>query len=236
MKARAPQTVIRPDYRQFRLRKLNTPEFSHIKLLLFWPVFGRAFLALERFRPHAAYHVMHCALDDAIPFSEWALIPYLLWFVYLIGALAYTFFQDVPAFRRMMRFVIVTYTASTVVYFIYPTQQLLRPEVFAHDNALTRAVAWFYTFDTNTNVCPSLHVIGSMAAFFAFWYAPIFSKRGWRIASTVAAFFISIYTVFMKQHSILDVAAAIPLCAIGYYFAYVRTPKKSRSAVPDVTR
>ena len=236
MKARSPQTVIKPDYRQFRLRKLNTPEFSHIKLLLFWPVFGLAFLALERFRPHAAYHVMHCALDDAIPFSEWALIPYLLWFVYLIGALAYTFFQDVPAFRRMMRFVIVTYTAATVIYFIYPTQQLLRPEAFAHDNALTRAVAWFYTFDTNTNVCPSLHVIGSMAAFFAFWYAPIFSKRGWRIASTVAAFFISISTVFMKQHSILDVAAAIPLCAIGYYFAYVRTPKKSRSAVPDVTR
>lgn len=236
MKARALKTVIKPDYRQFRLRKLNTPEFSHIKLLLFWPVFGLAFLALERFRPHAAYHVMHCALDDAIPFSEWALIPYLLWFVYLIGALAYTFFQDVPAFRRMMRFVIVTYTAATVIYFIYPTQQLLRPEAFAHDNALTRAVAWFYTFDTNTNVCPSLHVIGSMAAFFAFWYAPIFSKRGWRIASTVAAFFISISTVFMKQHSILDVAAAIPLCAIGYYFAYVRTPKKSRSAVPDVTR
>ena len=128
MKARAPKTVIKPDYRQFRLRKLNTPEFSHIKLLLFWPVFGLAFLALERFRPHAAYHVMHCALDDAIPFSEWALIPYLLWFVYLIGALAYTFFQDVPALRRMMRFVIVTYTAATVVYFIYPTQQLLRPE------------------------------------------------------------------------------------------------------------
>ena len=104
MKARALKTVIKPDYRQFRLRKLNTPDFSHIKLLLFWPVFGLAFLALERFRPHAAYHVMHCALDDAIPFSEWALIPYLLWFVYLIGALAYTFFQDVPAFRRMMRF------------------------------------------------------------------------------------------------------------------------------------
>ena len=82
MKARALKTVIKPDYRQFRLRKLNTPEFSHIKLLLFWPVFGLAFLALERFRPHAAYHVMHCALDDAIPFSEWALIPYLLWFVY----------------------------------------------------------------------------------------------------------------------------------------------------------
>ena len=126
----------------------------------------------------------------------------------------------------MMRFVMITYSVTLIIYFLFPTCQMLRPEVFPRDNALTRFIAGFYVFDTNTNVCPSLHVIGSMAAFFAFWYAPIFSKRGWRIASTVAAFFISISTVFMKQHSILDVAAAIPLCAIGYYFAYVRTPKK----------
>ena len=57
-----------------------------------------------------------------------------------------------------------------------------------------------------------------------------------RIPSVIVAATICAATVFVKQHSILDVAAAIPLCAIGYYFAYVRTPKKSRSAVPDVTR
>ena len=224
------------DYRNFRLSKINTDEFRHVKLLLFWPLFGIMFSFVERFYHVGSYYVMHCAFDDAIPFCEWFLIPYLFWFVYLIGTLVYTFFFDVPAFKRMMRFIICTYTITMVIYLLFPTCQNLRPEVFPRDNALTRFIGWFYTFDTNTNVCPSLHVIGSMAAFFAFWYAPIFSKRGWRIASTVAAFFISISTVFMKQHSILDVAAAIPLCAIGYYFAYVRTPKKSRSAVPDVTR
>lgn len=231
MKARAPQTVIKPDYRQFRLRKLNTPEFSHIKLLLFWPVFGLAFLALERFRPHAAYHVMHCALDDAIPFSEWALIPYLLWFVYLIGALAYTFFQDVPAFRRMMRFVIVTYTAATVVYFIYPTQQLLRPEAFAHDNALTRAVAWFYTFDTNTNVCPSIHVLGSVAAMFGLLDCRKLQKPWVKFTVCVIALLICASTVFMKQHSILDVLAAVPLCLLGHYLCYQRADEPSTAAV-----
>ena len=224
------------DYRNFRLSKINTDEFRHVKLLIFWPLFGIMFSFVERFYHVGSYYVMHCAFDDAIPFCEWFLIPYLFWFVYLIGTLVYTFFFDVPAFKRMMRFIICTYTITMVIYLLFPTCQNLRPEVFPRDNALTRFIGWFYTFDTNTNVCPSLHVIGSMAAFFAFWYAPIFSKRGWRIASTVAAFFISISTVFMKQHSILDVAAAIPLCAIGYYFAYVRTPKKSRSAVPDVTR
>mgnify|MGYP000009718424 FL=1 len=230
--------MIKPsvDYRQFRFSKLNTPEFSHVWLLLYWPLFGLGFSYVERFYPVAHYINMHCALDDLIPFNEWFLIPYLFWFVYLIGAVAYTFFFDVSGFRRMMRFVMITYSVTLIIYFLFPTCQMLRPEVFPRDNALTRFIAGFYVFDTNTNVCPSLHVIGSMAAFFAFWYAPIFSKRGWRIASTVAAFFISISTVFMKQHSILDVAAAIPLCAIGYYFAYVRTPKKSRSAAPDVTR
>ena len=32
------------DYRKFRLSKLNDPEFSHLKLLLFWPFYGLCFL------------------------------------------------------------------------------------------------------------------------------------------------------------------------------------------------
>ena len=56
------------DYRQFRLRKLNTPGFSHVWLLLFWPVFGLLFSYAERFYPVAHYFEMHCALDDLICF------------------------------------------------------------------------------------------------------------------------------------------------------------------------
>lgn len=159
--------MIKPsvDYRQFRFSKLNTPEFSHVWLLLYWPLFGLGFSYVERFYPVAHYINMHCALDDLIPFNEWFLIPYLFWFVYLIGAVAYTFFFDVPGFRRMMRFVMITYSVTLIIYFLFPTCQMLRPEVFPRDNALTRFIAGFYVFDTNTNVCPSLHVIGSMAHF-----------------------------------------------------------------------
>ena len=35
----------------------------------------------------------------------------------------------------------------------------------------------------------------------------------------------------MKQHSILDVLAALPLCAIGYYLAYRKTPKRAKCKV-----
>lgn len=217
------------DYRQFRLSRLNTPEFSHVKLLLFWPAFGLAFLFAERFYPVAHYYAMHCALDDLIPFNEWFLIPYLFWFVYLIGALAYTFFFDVPNFKRMMRFVIFTYSVTLIIYYLFPTCQMLRPEAFPRDNFLTRFIAGFYVFDTNTNVCPSLHVIGSLAAFHALWDSPRFRGCGWRTVSGVLAFFISISTVFMKQHSILDVFAALPICLVAYWLCY----RRGRSAAPS---
>ena len=45
------------DYRQFRLSKLNDPTFSHLKLLLYWPIYGLVFLTLERFL-HLDYHTI----------------------------------------------------------------------------------------------------------------------------------------------------------------------------------
>ena len=40
---------------------------------------------------------------------------------------------------------------------VIPQLGKLRHEAFARDNALVWASAWFYTFDTNANVCLSLH-------------------------------------------------------------------------------
>ena len=70
---------IKPEvnYREFRIHKLNTPEFSHVRLLLYWPIFGLLFLFLERLQPQRNYYPVYCGLDDIIPFCEWALIPYL---------------------------------------------------------------------------------------------------------------------------------------------------------------
>ena len=49
--------MIKPsvDYRQFRFSKLNTPEFSHVWLLLYWPLFGLGFSYVERFYPVALH-------------------------------------------------------------------------------------------------------------------------------------------------------------------------------------
>lgn len=224
--------VYRADYRRFRLSRLNTDEFRHLYLLLFWPMYGLVFFYLERVREVHYYHLMHCWLDDMIPFQEVFLIPYIFWFVFLGGMVVYTLFFDVPAFKRMMKFVIITHSVALMIFYLFPNAQVLRPDTFPRNNVLTQFMAAFYQFDTSTNVCPSLHVIGSVASLFAGWDSRKFSSPGWRIAFAIATVLISISTVFLKQHSVLDLMIAIPVCACGYIMVYVVDQAAIRKASP----
>jgi hypothetical protein len=217
------------DYRKLTWKGLFTPEFSHLRLLLYWPVFGVLFLILERFWIRDSYFVTYCPLDDKIPFCELFVIPYFFWFLFLIGIHVYTLLFDVETFRKLMRYIMLTYTASLVVYILFPNCQQFRPESMPRDNVLTAVVSFLYSFDTNTNVCPSLHVIGSMAVQSAAWNSRHFSTRPWRIAFTVTAVLISISTLFLRQHSVVDLLAAVPIC----YFAYVRVYGKHKQYVEE---
>lgn len=206
--------------RPFLLKLVNSPAYSHWKLLLFWPVFGILFALAERGGLPVTYHPVYVPLDDRIPFCEYFLFAYLFWFAFLIGMLAYTIFFDQPAFRRMMWFIILTYSVTIAIYFLYPTCQELRPVEFPRDNALTRFIRWFYVFDTNTNVCPSIHVIGSVAVVVGAWYSRRFSTPGWKAAFSLMAALISASTVFLKQHSVVDVMAAVPVCAVAWWLVH----------------
>lgn len=223
--------MLETDFRRFRFSKLNTDEFRHLKLLIFWPIFGLLFTFVERFYNVGHYYSMHCPLDDMIPFCEWFLIPYLLWFVYLIGTIVYTFFFDVAAFKRMMYFIIITYSITMLIYLVFPTCQDLRPTQFARDNVLTRFVAWFYNFDTNTNVCPSIHVLGSVAAMLGLCDCRRLQNPKLKLLFILLCVLICISTVFMKQHSVLDVLASLPLCVIAYPICYKAGRHEKVSAV-----
>ncbi|MBQ7922199.1 MAG: phosphatase PAP2 family protein [Clostridia bacterium] len=210
------------DYRNFRFSKLNTTEFSHLKLLFFWPLFLLVFQYAEHLYQVDYYHSVHSQLDDCIPFNEWFVIPYMFWFLYLVGMHLYTLLHDVDSFRRLMRFIIITYTVAVLTYFIFPTCQDLRPAEFERDNILTRFMAGFYRFDTNTNVCPSIHVIGSVAVWAAGWNAPNLQKIRWKFGFVAATILICLSTVFLKQHSVVDIIAALPICVIAYWICYRR--------------
>lgn len=214
------------DYRRLRPGNINSPEFRHLKLLLFWPLFGIAFSFVEHDVIPRTYQAVHCALDDAIPFNELFLIPYLFWFVYLIFPIVYTLFYDIDAFERMTKYTILTYTTVMVIYLIYPTCQNLRPARFERNNILVTVVKHFYSFDTNTNVNPSLHVVGAIVAMVGMMHTESLARLPmFKAFNVVAAVLIIVSTVFMKQHSALDIPPALAICVMAYPIVYGRRPK-----------
>lgn len=211
------------NYRGFRLKKINEPEYRHLWLLSFWAVFGLWFFLAEWVFP-TNYHVVSCRLDAAIPFCEWFVIPYVLWFGFVAAPVLLLLLTDIPAFRRLMHHIIITYSMITVIYVLYPTCQNLRPVVFPRDNFLTRMVQFLYQVDTPTNVCPSLHVVGSMVA--ARGLIEVKQLRRWGGGIYALALLISISTVLIKQHSLVDVVLALVLYGATYPMVYCRRKRE----------
>lgn len=213
------------NYGDLRLGNIFSEKFRHLLLLLYWPLYMVIFSFLENgYGKYVTslgkeYHVMYCPLDDMIPFNELFLIPYLFWFLYIVIALAHTLFYDVETFKKLMYFIIITYSVALISYFVFPTIQLLRPASFERQNALTEFMRWFYSYDTNTNVCPSVHVLGSIASTIGLVYAKGVS-RGIKISAHIMNVLICLSTVFLKQHSVIDVLAALPLALFAYLICF----------------
>lgn len=210
------------DYRQFRLTKLNDPEFSHLKLLGGWIGYFILYFLTENFIPMERMHVIHCGLDDIIPFNEYFLIFYCSWYALIVISLLYFLLYDIDSFRRLQVFIIITQAVAMVVYIVYPSIQLLRPEVFPRENALTALMAFIYDFDTPTGVCPSLHVAYTMGIV-SVWLKRRETPTWTRALLVFLLVMISVSTAFVKQHSVVDIIAAIPLGMLAEYLVFGRT-------------
>lgn len=207
------------DYRGLRLNNLNTPAYSHLLLLLGWVVYFLLYFLTENLIPAEQCHVIWCPLDDVVPFCEYFLIPYVFWYVWIVASLVYFALYDTGSFRSMSKYIIVTQAVAMLVYILYPSRQDLRPETFATDNLLTRTVAFLYAFDTNTGVCPSLHVAYSVGIASA-WVHRKESAVLTKISMILLAILISLSTAFIKQHSVVDIFAAIPVCVLAEWLVF----------------
>ena len=198
------------DYREFRPSKLNDPRFSHLKLLLGWVVYFILFFLTENLIPVESCHVIHSPLDDIIPFNEWFLIPYVGWYLLIVVSLLYFGLYSIYSFKKLQVYIIITQAVAMAVYIIYPNCQMLRPEVLPRDNFLTDCISFLYAFDTNTGVCPSLHCAYSFGIA-SVWLKEKSASRLWKVLVVIFVILICLSTMFIKQHSVLDFFAALPV-------------------------
>lgn len=202
------------DYRNFRLSKLNTPEFSHLKLLLGWVGYFLLYALTENLIPAENCHPIHCWLDDIVPFQEIFVIPYTFWYLLIVVSLLYFALYNIENFKNLQTYIIITQVVAMAVYIIYPSRQDLRPTEFPRSNILTDIVGIIYSFDTNTGVFPSLHVAYSLGIA-STWLKEKSAGWLWKSFVVVSVILICLSTAFIKQHSVADIFAALPVCLLA---------------------
>lgn len=209
------------DYRDLSLKTIREPRYRHLLLLLGWVGYFILYGLTENLIPREACHAVHCALDDLIPFCEYFLIFYCGWYVLIAVTLLRTLMYDVERFKKVQIYIIITQVIAMACYVIWPSRQDLRPETFPRENFFTWVMGIIYAFDTSTGVCPSLHVGYSLGILSAGLRDPSLS-RGWKIFLTFFVIMICISVCFVKQHSALDILAALPMCLIAELMVWGR--------------
>lgn len=209
------------DYRKLRLNNLHTPQYRHLFLLLGWVGYFVLFFLTENLIPAESCHPIHCFLDDLVPFCEWFVIPYVSWYLLIVGSLLYFLLYNVEHFKKLQTYIIITQVIAMAAYILYPSRQDLRPEVFPRENFATWMLSIIYSVDTNTGVCPSLHV-GYSLGIASTWLRETSVPKWVRLGIAVWCGVICVSVAFVKQHSVVDIFAAIPMCLMAEWIVFYR--------------
>ena len=211
-------------------------KYRHLWILSYGFIYLPWFIHLEK-TVTDRYHVIHAALDDRIPFNEYFIIPYLLWFVYVAGAITYFFFVNREDYYRLCIFLFTGMTISLLICTLFPNGTDFRPVVDPDKNLCSRIVSILYRTDTCTNVFPSVHVYNSIGTHIAIMKSEeLRSRRAVRISSFVLMISICLATVFLKQHSVIDGVASALLSASIYPLAYAGCAQGREKTRPEFIR
>ena len=213
------------------VKDITKPKYRHALLMLYWLVdFPSYFLIQKSVKKYA---IIHCALDDMIPFLEIFSVPYVLWFPFYIGTLLYTMLYDPPAFKRGMHSFMVTFTITKLIFAFLPNGVDLRPDPLPRKNIFIRLVKFLYGSDRSMNCCPSEHVLGSVLAVMMAFDSKKLSNPKVRAGYVIMCTLICLSTFHIKQHSVLDAIACAPLALLAWFLFYRKKKQKEEKKDPE---
>ena len=214
--------------KQFILR------YRHAWVLLYSFIYMPWFCYLEKHR-FSHYYLIHSPLDDYIPFVEYFIVPYLLWFLFIAVTIAYFFFTDKKGYYQLTAFLFTGMTIFLIICTVFPNELNLRPHTFANDTVFTRLVQQLYSTDTPTNVLPSIHVYNSLGAAIAIGHSQALKKhRGIQFVSYGLAGLIVLSTMFLKQHSVIDVVAGFIMAGVLYLIVYKPVKVRGKNSLENL--
>ena len=107
------------------------------------------FFTLEHFiQPDMpGIHILNTPLDDKIPFCEYFIIPYILWFFYVVGSCIFMIYKaSDKEFVQFALSLIIGMSLALTICMIYPNGLTLRPS-YIPDNICGKIVKGLYKTD-----------------------------------------------------------------------------------------
>ncbi len=185
-------------------------------------------------------HIIHSLADDKIPFCPYFIIPYVLWYFFLIGTVIY-FAVSCPSKKEYYQYLGtlgVGMTLFLLISYVYPNGQQLRPDLsVAGDGVFISAIRFLYKIDTPTNIFPSMHVFNATASCIALYQNERCRKnKVFTAGQIVLTVSIVLSTMFLKQHSVEDVMTALILNILCYQLFYKVIPARQKRLSEVLTR
>lgn len=203
-------------------------EHPYCLLLLYLPCYLAAFFIIDRLP--LEHTIIRCPLDELIPFNQYMIIPYAVWYAWFPGWLLYFLLKSREEFIRLALVMFSGMTISLLIYVVWPNGIDLREPITGTD-ICSRALMLIREADTPYGVCPSIHISTITAIMLVIHDTklPDFTPtvKGYCLVITLL---IAWATMATKQHSIVDVAAGAALSAVLYY-GLLLAEKKRRKRV-----
>jgi len=172
-------------------------------------------------------------LDEWTPFIPAFIIPYLIWYPFVIIVLIALFRNNSRVYYRTLLALSLGLIACYITYYFFQTT-VARPAI-TEDGLFYWLVELIYRTDGPYNCFPSIHVLTSYLMLKGMADCGNFPGAARRLG-VIAGWAIIISTVFVKQHVWLDVAGAVVLAELLYYAVGIGlpTPKvTSQGGRPD---
>lgn len=189
-------------------------------LILYLPIHLLWYMIVETMG-FQEFTLIHCALDDIIPFCSLFVFPYVLWFPYMVISGLYFLRYDAEAFENYILSLFIGFIISMLIITFYPTGVELRLSDFQVSSFSTWVLGFIYSVDNNMCVFPSMHIVGAVAVAVSVAKSKSLRKKTiLQLCNWTLFTLIVLSTMFIKQHSVLDVIAGIALELIVLFIVY----------------
>lgn len=177
-----------------------------LSMLLMIPIVNILYELLDNKK--RGYYILVTGADKRIPFIKWFVIPYVLWYPFIIICMIYFVQKSRKIYFRTLFSLVSGYLICYFIFFIFQTY-VPRPAI-SGNGFFDYILKIVYSLDKPYNCFPSIHVVSCCimaAGVIDMKESTIKSK----LVIIISSIMIIMSTEFIRQHVLMDIFSGIIL-------------------------